>query len=244
MQHRAVIIIPARFQSSRFPGKPLCVIAGRSLIQRVWEQCLNAIPSVPVFIATDDSRIASHCVTFGAEVVMTSESCLTGTDRLAEVADKIFADSYINVQGDEPLVEKEDIRKVFEAFVRNPDSVHCGMCSIKSEDEFTSLTVPKVVTRPDNSLLYMSRSPIPGNKTKSFTRGHKQVCIYAFTPSHLKHFSGLEEKTPLEQIEDIELLRFLETGVSVQMVPVSNGSLAVDVPSDVKKVEAEILRRK
>lgn len=234
------VIIPARFQSSRFPGKPLALIAGTSLIQRVWGRCVAAVDPSLVFVATDDERIASHCRDFDAQVILTSPDCLTGTDRIAEVSHQIEADVYINVQGDEPLVHADDILKVIDAFRGNPESVVCAMCPIESADEFISLTVPKVVVREDGRLLYMSRAGIPGNKSGTFAVGMKQVCIYAFSKVHLAHFSSYPKKTPLEQLEDIEILRFLETGVPVQMIPVSGSSLAVDTPEDIWRVETRL----
>lgn len=235
------VVIPARYQSSRFPGKPLAMIAGTSLIKRVWAQCARAIDAAHVYVATDDIRIANHCESFGANVIMTSDQCLTGTDRLAEVASKVEAKIYVNVQGDEPLIDPKDIHAVIEAFTSDPRNVVCGMCPIVSPDDYESRTVPKVVTRPDGRLLYMSRSPIPGTKTAAFVGAMKQVCIYAFTKTHLESFASQQAKTPLEKIEDIEILRFLETNWDIRMVEVSGSSIAVDVPADITRVE-EALR--
>lgn len=231
------IIIPARYQSSRFPGKPLVSILGVSMINRVWKQCVKALPRESVFVATDSEEIASHCVEHGIQVIMTSSNCLTGTDRIYEASTKINANIIINVQGDEPLVDPEDIRKVIEAAEEHPDQIINAMCPVLSEQDYRSTTVPKVVFRPDGRLLYMSRSAIPTDKNMKFRKAWKQVCIYAFPTEALECFANEKCKTPLEEIEDIEILRFLELGYDVKMIEVSISSIAVDVPADIERVE-------
>lgn len=231
-----LILIPARFASTRFPGKPLVDIAGKSLLKRVWERCVPVLGAEKVYVATDDERIAIHCEQQGMQYVMTPTSCLTGTDRLAAAADQLKADLYINVQGDEPLIEPDDIYQVIEAAKQAPGEIVNAYCAIKNEQDYLSRTVPKVVVRPDGRLLYMSRAPIPGAKSAEFIRADKQVCIYAFPPEALKDFTAKGEKTPLEELEDIEILRFLELGYEVRMVPVSGSSIAVDTPEDVARV--------
>jgi 3-deoxy-manno-octulosonate cytidylyltransferase (CMP-KDO synthetase) len=233
-----VVVIPARYQSSRFPGKPLVDLCGQSMLQRVWGQCIKALPADDVYIATDDKQIFEHCEKNGMQVVMTSNSCLTGTDRVYDASKQIEADIFINVQGDEPLIEPDDILQVLSASARQPNSIINAMCEINSESDFYSSTVPKVVTRPDNSLLYMSRAAIPTDKQHKFQSANKQVCIYAFPKSSLQKFASINEKTPLESIEDIEILRFLELGYEVSMVTVSAASIAIDIPEDVARVEA------
>lgn len=234
---RPVIIIPARYQSSRFPGKPLAMIAGISLIRRVWDRCAMALPPAQVYVATDDTTIAAHCREQGIQVLMTSDTCLTGTDRVFEASTQVEADLFINVQGDEPLIAPADIAAVIAAALARPGQVVNAMCEIASEDDFRSPTVPKVVARPDGRLLYMSRGAIPTAKALAFVAARKQVCIYAFPKAALAAFAGRRAKTELEAIEDIEILRFLELGFEVQMVEVSTASIAVDVPSDIERVE-------
>lgn len=234
MKH--AVIIPARFKSSRFPGKPLADILGQSLIERVWRRCILAVPRSDVYVATDDDRIAQHCKELGIQVLMTPDTCLTGTDRVYEASKLVDADIYINVQGDEPLIDPADIHAVIEAAERSPGEIVNAMCDIASEAEFRSRTVPKVVARPDGRLLFMSRNGIPTNKTHGFECARKQVCIYAFPPDALKAFASVTAKTPLEAIEDIEILRFLELGYDVRMIQVSGSSVAVDVPADIDKV--------
>ena len=175
---------------------------------------------------------------------MTSSNCMTGTDRLAETNEQLNLDFVINVQGDEPLIDPDDICKVIEAYKKEPSTIVNAMCKISDEEEFHSLTVPKVVVSETSKLLYMSRSPIPISKNAEFFIANKQVCIYAFSKGHLEFFASHSAKTKLEQVEDIEILRFLENDIPVRMVNVSSSSIAVDVPSDVKKVIARLQRNK
>ncbi len=232
-----IIVIPARYKSSRFPGKPLVDLDGKSMIQRTYEQCIKVVPEELVFVATEDERIVSHCHEHKMNVLLTTDNCLTGTDRVAEVAKLIEADYYINVQGDEPLFNPDDITKVIESISLFNGDIINGFTSITEVEHYNSVSVPKVVFRPDGRLLYMSRSPIPGNKSSKFNLGWRQVCIYAFPAAALKEFSLLGQKTVLEEQEDIEILRFLEMGMEIRMLELSNASIAIDNPEDVIKVE-------
>lgn len=237
------LIIPARYESSRFPGKPLVDILGKSLILRVWEKSVEAIDKKDVYIATEDERIADHCRLHGMQYLMTPNTCLTGTDRVYETSKLIDADVYINVQGDEPLLDPKDIQAVINASKNKPGQIINAMCPIGSEEDFRSSSVPKVVATPAGNLLYMSRGAIPTNKKLEFTKAYKQVCIYAFPSTQLDTYGKREKKTPLESIEDIEILRFLEMGIPVHMIEVSASSIAVDHPHDVPRV-IEALRAK
>lgn len=231
-----LILIPARYSSTRYPGKPLVDIAGKSLLLRVWEQCVPVLGAKQVVVATDDERIRAHCAEHGMRYVLTPDTCPTGTDRLAAAAESLEADLYVNVQGDEPLVDPKDIEAVIDAARQVPGEVVNAYCPIDIERDFRSRTLPKVVTRPDGRLLYMSRAPIPGDKDDTFHKAWKQVCIYGFPPLALRAFAAHGQKTELESIEDIEILRFLELGYEVKMVPVSSSSIAVDTPEDVERV--------
>ena len=235
-----LIVIPARYQSSRFPGKPLADIKGKSMIQRVWEKCVEATSANRVLVATDDERIKEHCNNHDINTIITTEHCLTGTDRLYEVAQKKEADIYINVQGDEPLISPMDIKVVLQAAQKEPGITFNAMCLIKNEVDFKSPNVPKVVTNKDGRLLYMSRAPIPTNKELGFVKAMKQVCIYSYPRDVLITFGSFKEKTPLESIEDLEILRLLELGYKVKMIEVSGSSVAVDTPKDSERVRTMI----
>lgn len=234
------VVIPARYQSSRFPGKPLVDLCGKPMIQHVWERCCKAVGKELVYIATDSEKIERVCAGFGAKVIMTSPQCMTGTDRIAEANLQLNCDFVVNVQGDEPLINPNDIHKVIESFI-NTGNVTNAMCPITSEQEFRSFTVPKVVVSGSGKLLYISRSPIPLSKSNQFYFAHKQVCIYAFSKEHLNFFYSNKFKARNENVEDIEILRFLESDYSIQMIEVESGSLAVDIPDDVFAVTKKII---
>ncbi|ARN76541.1 3-deoxy-manno-octulosonate cytidylyltransferase [Nonlabens spongiae] len=238
-----VIVIPARYESTRLPGKPLLDIHGKSLLRRTYEQCIKAVDDRIVYVATDDKRIIKHCEKYDIQAVLTSSNCLTGTDRVAEFAIKVPAKTYINVQGDEPLMNPKDILNTIKAIKEHPYDIINGYASIDSEEDYRSSSIPKVVSRPDGRLLYMSRSPIPGNKKHDFIKSWRQICVYGFPAEALKQFAALKHKTPLENEEDIEILRFLELGYEVRMIELSANSVAVDTPADLLKVQ-DIISKK
>lgn len=240
-----LVVIPARFQSTRFPGKPLADLGGSPLIEHVWRRCCRAVDAADVVVATDDERIAEVAHGFGAIVEMTSSDCLTGTDRVAEVASRHRADWYVNVQGDEPFVDPAAIQKVIEAAgtVENDVAAVNTMSVIADESEFRSSTVPKPVTDLRGRLLYMSRAAIPTDKRLGFQQAFRQVGLYAFRPSALVRYQPGAKKSPLEEIEDIEILRLLEAGEHVQMVEVPSSGIAVDTPADLKRAQAHIERQ-
>ena len=210
------------------------------MLHRVWEKCAQAVNPEKIFVATDDERISNHCWENGMQIEMTSSNCLTGTDRLFEVALKRKSDIYINVQGDEPLVSPGDIKAVIDASQNEPEITFNAMCQINEDADFRNPNVPKVITQKDGRLLYITRAPIPTNKKLEFEKAMKQVCIYAYPRDVLIAFGSLKEKTPLESIEDLEILRLLELGYEVKMIEVSGSSVAVDTPKDLEKVRAMI----
>jgi len=241
---KTVIIIPARYKSSRFPGKPLTPILGKPMILWVAEICAKVLPVELVYIATDDSRIKDIVENAGFNVLMTSEKALTGTDRIADAANQIDADSYINVQGDEPLLNPNDILSIINIKKKYPNEVINGYCRISDNENPESLNIPKVVFNESNQMLYMSRNLIPGMKSNQIKAPnyYKQVCIYAFNKNELLDFVNFGRKSTIENYEDIEILRFLDIGTKIRVVKTSGSSLAVDVPEDVKKVEDALLK--
>lgn len=242
---RSCVIIPARYASSRFPGKPLVPLLGTPMIVWVANLSAKAVGRANVFVATDDARIAATVSDAGYKPLMTSESALTGTDRIAEAAKLIDYDLYINVQGDEPLVDPKDINTCIDVKANNLDKVVNGYTMLTASEDPSSPNIPKVVTTEKDQLVYMSRAPIPGTKGQPGPDlvYKKQVCIYGFTRQELFLFEEFGRKGLLEKWEDIEILRFLEIGIDVQMFKTSLGSLAVDVPEDVSMVE-RILRER
>ena len=242
---RTVVIIPARYGSSRYPGKPLVPLLGKPMILWVAELSASALGKDNVYIATDDKRIATVATDAGFQAIMTSKNALTGTDRLAEAAEQIDSDIFINVQGDEPLANAEDILCVRDEKLQYPDNIINGFTWIPSSEDPHNINIPKVITNECNELIYMSRIALPGFKDERNApeRYKKQVCIYAFTKEELIAFKSYGRKSKLEQNEDIEILRFLELNKKVRMIETTPGSLAVDVPSDVASVE-QALREK
>lgn len=236
---KVIIVIPARYKSSRFPGKPLVNLLGKPMIQWVAELCAKAVGTESVYIATDDDRIAQTVTLLGYQAVTTSENCLTGTDRLAEVAQKVDADIYINVQGDEPLVDPQDILKVIEAKKDSPNEVINGYAVIGPDEDPGNVNIPKVIFTENKRLIYMSRQALPGFKDRNNAPAqyYKQVCIYAFNRQELIQYGEFGRKSKLEHSEDIEIIRYLEWGQTIRLVETRPGSLAVDVPGDVVEVE-------
>ena len=243
---KTVIIIPARYQSTRFPGKPLKKILNKEMIIWVAEVCEKVLSKKLVYIATDDDRIHAKVKEFGFQTVFTSKDCLTGTDRLAEASKKINADIYINVQGDEPLVKSDDIKKIIDYKIKYPDHVVCGYTEISKNENPLNKNIPKVVLNENDELMYISRSLVPGSKDENLStkkKYFKQVCIYAFNKYELDKYYSFEKKSITERLEDIEILRFFDLNKKIKMVKTTSGSLAVDEKNDIKKIERLIKKK-
>ena len=248
-----LVVIPARWKSRRLPGKPLKKIAGKPMLKRVYDRCEET--NLDVMVATDDERIAEYCRSERIDFIMTSPDCLTGTDRVAEVSDRLNYSGYINVQGDEPFVSPEDILAVEkEMQIGDKREVLCGMCQIDNLDHYYSPHVPKVVFDEDRGnhsgkLRYISRAPIPAVKegySPPKDDMWKQVCIYGFQNIHLRKFTNSynkqsldnPDKTRLEFIEDIEILRFIEKGIPVRMMKLKGSAMSVDTEKDLEIANA------
>ena len=240
------IIIPARYKSSRFPGKPLIKILEKSMIIRVAELACKTIEKKDVYIATDDDKIKKEIINNGFQCIKTFKEALTGTDRVAIASKKLNYKFFINIQGDEPLIDPKDIQKCIDLKKRFPEYIINGYCHIGKDEKVDSKNIPKLVTDHNNNLLYISRAIIPSHKESKLINHNyykKQVCIYGFTKKELEKFHGFGKKTNLEELEDIEILRFLELGLKVKMFKCKEGSLAVDIPADVEKVEKALIHK-
>ena len=237
------LVIPARYGSTRIPGKPLIELCWVPMIVRTYQRCALALDADRIYVATDDDRIEEVCCSEGIQVIRTSSKCLTGTDRVAECAQELDVDTYLNVQGDEPVFEPADLSLLLDQARSRPGEVLNGYCSVRDRGEFHNRSVPKVVHRPDGRLLYMTRSAVPIGKSGEFSMAFRQVCAYAFPKAALAEFSSAEDKTPLESIEDIEILRFLEMGWDVRMIEMSDRSHSVDTWEDLAQVERIIRER-
>lgn len=240
-------IIPARYESSRFPGKPLADICGKPMIWWVYQQCKKVVELTDVYVATDDQRIYNACEQLDMKVIMTSTRHKTGTDRVGEVAEKIKADLYVNIQGDEPMLEPDTISAAIRPFFENKElQVSNLMTKITDPVDVVNFTVPKVLTNAENQGIYLTRASAPYPKGLIGYSYYKQVCVYGFTPEALAFYCqyGQEHgKAKLEAIEDIEILRFIENNYKVQYVEVDSDTVAVDTYKDLDKVRELISKR-
>lgn len=241
----ACVLIPARYASSRYPGKPLTLLLGVPMVIRVAELSSLAVGREHVYVATDDERIAATVLGAGFKALLTNSDALTGTDRLAQAAKMIDYEIYINVQGDEPLVDPEDILRCIEVKRKNFQAVVNGFCWTGPDEDPASVNIPKVIVNERGEMVYMSRNLLPGFKNYENIPSNymKQVCIYGFNREELMEFRNFGRKSYLEGCEDIEILRFVELGRKVMMYETRPGSLAVDCPEDVPKVEAALKKQ-
>jgi 3-deoxy-manno-octulosonate cytidylyltransferase (CMP-KDO synthetase) len=235
---KSIVIIPARFGSTRFPGKPLAKISSKPMIQHVYERVSQSKCVTEVMVATDDSRIIQAVTDFGGKVCMTSTHHRSGTDRVAEAARLLEADLIVNVQGDEPLIDPDSIDAAVKPFYSEPGLMISTLKSSgKLEHEFLNPHVVKVVTDRDGYALYFSRSPVP-----YFCRGasgstvfFKHIGLYVYRKKFLQLLPELKESV-LERSEELEQLRFLENGVRIKVVHFEYESMAVDTPADLERV--------
>ena len=235
-------ILPARYGSTRFPGKSLTPIAGKPMIQHVWERTRFAKQVDAVVIATDDERIRNACESFGAEVEMTAEDHPTGTDRLAEVAARHDHDVIVNVQGDEPLIEGFVIDAAIEALMRDDRAAMSTVVHRAESEAFEDPNRVKVVVDSAGFALYFSRAPTPFRRKDTGIAPLQHVGIYAYRRDFLLEFVKLE-RSPAERTEELEQLRALENGYRIRAAEIEGWtSIPVDVPEDVPIVEAALAR--
>ncbi|CAN5389890.1 3-deoxy-manno-octulosonate cytidylyltransferase [soil metagenome] len=228
--------------STRFPGKPLCDLMGKPMVQWVVEAAHRAKISDTVIVATPDDQIRKVCESFGAMVVMTSDQHPSGTDRLAEVSLHLDADILVNVQGDEPLISPETIRACAAPLLSDPTIQMGSVFSICPQEELDNPAVVKVVTDLNGFALYFSRYAIPYPRNPRTTTVKKHVGIYAFRREVLQSFSGWPQ-SPLEITESLEQLRFLENGVAIKMSEGKGSDLAVDTPEQAEEVRRILAQR-
>ena len=230
-----IIAIPARYLSTRLKGKPLKDINGKEMLLRVWEKCFKACKNNnKIIVLTDNIKIIIFCKSKNINVYKTSTKCLTGTDRIYEFAIKNKFKIYINVQGDEPFVNSNDIKKIIQEGLSKKTVLN--YMTVAKNTEYKKTTIPKVVCNIKNELIFMSRSLIPINKYGEFSHKiYKQVCIYSYPYDDLMSFGKYGKKTYIEKIEDIEILRFIELGIKVKMLKTINYSISIDTASDLKK---------
>lgn len=237
---KVVAILPARYGSTRFPGKPLVDIAGKPMIQHVYERTAQTRTVDRVIVATDDERIRAAVEAFGGEVQMTREDHPSGTDRLAEVAGQIEADLIVNVQGDEPLIDPVMIEAAVAPLIDDP-AIKMGtlMTRISDPMEYSNPNIVKVVADQNGFALYFSRAAIPHGRDLDLNElpesTFKHIGLYVYRRDFLLQYPTLPE-TPLEQLEKLEQLRALEHGHRIRIVETDRQSIGVDVPDDVARV--------
>jgi len=233
-----VAVIPARYESTRFPGKPLADIAGRPMIEHVYRRTADARGVDAVVVATDDERIARAIERFGGVVRMTGSNHRTGTDRIAEVVRDLPCDIVVNVQGDLPIIEPEMIAEVIAPLLADPTLVMSTLRQpISDPAEFTNPNVVKVVVDPRDNALYFSRAPIPYQRESG--TAFKHIGLYGYRRDFLLTFTALKQ-TPLERAESLEQLRALEHGFRIRAVETRFESLEVDTPEDLERVRRRV----
>lgn len=240
---KVIGVIPCRYKSSRFPGKPIAMICGKPMVWHVWNQAKKTNNIDRLIVATDDNRIYDVCHQYGIESTMTSENHKTGTDRVAEVAGRIDGDVFVNIQGDEPLIDPYGIDRIISEIVKNDkEDIVNAFSAITDMGDIVNGNVVKVITSIDGFALAYSRSPIPYPK-ESNPVYKRQIGLYAIKRDVILKFSSLS-RGYLELSEGVEMFRYLENGYRIKMVEISdNGSIPVDVADDILRVESLLKER-
>lgn len=243
MGARVVVIIPARYESTRLPGKPLADLDGQPMIQRVYARAAQARGVERVLVATDDARIADAVRRFDGEVAMTRGDHRSGTDRIAEVARGLDAEIVVNVQGDLPLLDPTLVGDALAPLLADPGLPMATISTpLLRREELENPNVVKVVTDRDGYALMFSRSPLPYHRDglpASGPLGHKHIGLYVYRRDFLLSFAGLAP-TPLEQAEQLEQLRALEWGFRIKVTSVAAASIEVDTPRDLERARAQL----
>ena len=237
---RVVIVIPARYGSTRLPGKPLVMLAGKPMVQRVYERAKIAKSASRVIVATDDQRIVKAVEAFGGEARMTRPDHRTGTERIAEVAAHSEGDVFVNVQGDEPLLDPQAVDTAVNSLLEDPPAaISTVAVPIKTPGDIMDPNVVKTVLDFDGNALYFSRAPIPwvrDTTAHQVVRHLKHLGLYVFQRDALLEYPTLP-RGELERIEQLEQLRWMENGWKIRVAEVEHDAVSVDVPEDVARVE-------
>lgn len=236
---KTIAVIPARMGSSRFPGKPIAKILGRPMIEHIYKRVAMSKSLDATYIATCDEEIRQVAEGFGAQVIMTSDIHERASDRVAEAVTSLDAELIVMVQGDEPMTHPHMIDAAVAPFKNDPQLGCVNLVrKIEHEADYLDFNTIKVVMNQNHDALYMSRRPIPSLAKSGFagTAAHKQVCIIPFRRSTLFQYTNLAP-TPLEKLESIDMLRLLEHGMQVKMVPTEFDTQAVDTTADLMRVE-------
>jgi 3-deoxy-manno-octulosonate cytidylyltransferase (CMP-KDO synthetase) len=237
---KVVVVIPARYGSTRLPGKPLVLLTGKPMIQRVYERAKLAKQANQVIVATDDERIVKAVEAFGGEARMTRADHRTGTERVAEMAAHVDGDIFVNVQGDEPLLDPTALDTAVNSLLEEPvASISTVATPIKTPGDIMDPNVVKTVLDFDGNALYFSRAPIPwvrDTASKTLVRHLKHLGLYVFQREALLEYATLPQGE-LERIEQLEQLRWMENGWKIRVAEVEHDAVSVDVPEDIARVE-------
>lgn len=238
---RIIVVIPARYQSSRFPGKPLADICGKPMIQWVYEGVMSNKSVAEVYVATDDQRIFDCVESFGGKSIMTGE-CSCGTDRVYQACKEIDCDIVLNIQGDEPLASSELIDDIISCF----DTEDVVMATLKKrivdDEDINNANVVKVITDCNSDAIYFSRYPIPYNRDgRQKVRYYKHIGVYGYRKEFLQRYVNMT-KSDLECVESLEQLRVIENGYKIRVGETNYQSIGVDEPKDIIKVKTQIER--
>jgi len=235
---KQVIVIPARMKGTRLPGKPLIEIMGKAIIHHVWDRCRQVVESENIYIATEDDEINQYCKNNNIQCVVT-QTAETAIDRVKYFSDLIPADVYINIQGDEPIVNVHDIESLLSYSRKYPDRVIFGKTKANAE-EFNDYSKAKVVCDLEGKLLYSSRAGIPINNKGKFVNAERAIWLYSFYKKALDAYNQNQGKTYLDMLEDNEIIRFLEIGIPVYCIDMIGDSWAVDEYKDLEIVEQKL----
>jgi 3-deoxy-manno-octulosonate cytidylyltransferase (CMP-KDO synthetase) len=228
-------IIPARFASTRFPGKPLIIIAGKTMIQRVYEQAFKSKLLSQVIVATDSKEIFDNVNSFGGNVVMTSKKHKTGTDRICEVVRKIKTDIIVNIQGDEPFINPMDIDNAIKPLLKD-NTLNVSTLAVELKKDFHNVNKVKVVLDKNNNALLFSRTLIPDNfKSIAKLKYYKHLGLYVYRKNFLLKFNKTKQ-TNIELAESLEQLRILWMGEKIRVVLTKEDSISIDTKSDLRKI--------
>jgi 3-deoxy-manno-octulosonate cytidylyltransferase (CMP-KDO synthetase) len=238
---KVIGVIPARMAATRLPGKPLLPIAGKPMIQWVWERARQATTLDELYIATPDAEIMQVAESFGARAMLTSHAHRSGTDRIAEVARRTDGEIYVNIQGDEPLLDPRGIDRAVQPLLDDPEVMMSSLYCPAQPHEYDTPSVVKVVLDQQGNALYFSRSRIPYPREATQLPVYKHIGLYVYRRALLLQYAEWEP-TPLERTESLEQLRVLEHGYRIRMMPFEHASIAVDTEADLVYVR-QILER-